>query len=66
MEEETSEGIEEAELDEMWSYVGKKALPAMVMARYRPPDRKSPSLCICPAKRRSLSEAQKIIRAVWY
>ncbi len=25
VEEETSEGIEEAELDEMWSYVGKKA-----------------------------------------
>jgi len=40
VEEEAYVGIEESELDEMWSYVGKKQ-PAMVMACHRPADRTS-------------------------
>lgn len=46
VEEEASDGIEESELDEMWSYVGNKANQRWLWHAARPFDRRSFSLYI--------------------
>jgi transposase-like protein len=44
-------GIEESELDEMWSYVGKKSNPRWREACHRPSERTSAGLCVLPLQR---------------
>jgi hypothetical protein len=55
VEEEALEGIEESELDEMWSYVGAiERLTVKVLA-----------YAFGQRARLSISEAKKFIRAIW-
>ncbi len=43
--------VEEVEMDEMWSFVGSKQQSAVVVARHRPSNRKSPCLRVGNARR---------------
>lgn len=63
--EEAWEGIAESQLDEMWNYVGKKANQRWLWHAVARLTGQVLAYTFGSAKKRSLSQAQKVVGAIW-
>lgn len=55
----------EGELDALVEFCTEEGEPTMVMARHRPYNRKSASVCFRRTHRQRVSQAQRFVRTVW-
>jgi len=65
VEEEALEGVAESELDEMWSYVGKKTNQRWLWHAIARITGQVLAYTFGSAKRRSFSQAKTVVRAIW-